>query len=532
MVVEHIPLEITGQFSRFVRDYLAKKQDMQDFSDFAPDMDGVRARAEHLDGLGKDNALLAKVLREQHGTHLSPSQSEHLHALQADAAYTVCTGHQLALFAGPSYVIYKAISIIALSRQLSEELGRKVVPVFWLASEDHDVAEVDHCQLFGKEIRLEHDYSGPVGPMALTQIEGTLAQLEEVLGGSDVATQLMELMRASYSSSGTMATAFRALLQQILGDQGLLILDADHAELKASFAGHMSREIGANGIKASVDEMNAMILNRGEKPQAHVRDINLFYMSDGRSRIQRSGDGFETVDGTRQWTSEEIRQELSAQPQRFSPNVLMRPLYQEHLLPNLVTIGGPGELAYWLQLRKAFEHQGMKMPVVLLRDSFAWTNDKFSSKLEALGLSFRDLFQSEDQLHRDFAKRSGEIDLDMIKEKEAMLAQFDRLIQRSQSIDPGVAKFAEAERKRLAKSIDSLEQKWVRAEKKKNETALNRISRLRSDVLPQGKLAERVENFMSWYLQMGGASIDVLLQAADPLQATLKLISSSDRPSR
>ncbi len=522
-----IPLENTGLFPRLVMDYLSLREDMRPFYDHAPTMDGLKERLSEVKGLGKDNRLLVKVLREQHGSELSPKQKDNLNALQADAGYTICSGHQLCLFGGPAYVIYKIISIISLAERMSRETSERIVPLFWMATEDHDIDEVDHCFLYGNRIEIKTDHTGPAGYIPLDRIEESLGQLEQILGESQRTSEIMESMRKAYAPAGNMATAMRDLMDGLFAGHGLLILDADDMRLKESFAPVMKREITEQVTSNAMTEAVEMIQNRGESVQATAREINLFYMTlESRNRIVFEEDRYKVLGTSLTWTEREIQEEMDIHPERFSPNVLMRPIYQEFILPNLAYIGGPGELSYWLQLKGVFQAFGMSMPVALLRDSFLLLDKRTEDKIRDLDLTLMDMFRDIDALQKDYAKANASETPDLTENKEILIKHFDDLIQRSQTIDRGIVQFAQAERQKLINAVDNMEKKLIRAEKKKHGDALDRISLLRERILPEGGLEERKENFLRYYNALGSEYIERLFQLSDPLSPGLKVMSN------
>jgi bacillithiol biosynthesis cysteine-adding enzyme BshC len=521
-----IPLSHTGLFPRLVLDYLSLKEDMKPFYDYAPTMEGLKARLEEVKAAAKDNALIAEVLTEQHGEALSAKQKENLDALRADAAYTICTGHQLCLFGGPAYLMYKIISIISLSDRLSKETGERIVPLFWLASEDHDVDEVDHGFLFNNRIELKTDHQGPAGYIPLDEVEEALTQLEGILGNSDRTVEVMQMMRSAYRSTGNMSIAMRGLLQSLFGERGLLILDADDVRLKQVFAPMMMREMESGITEQAMASAVEMLANRGESVQATARGINLFYMTrESRERIIKNGDQFEVLNSELSWTQSELAEELAKHPEDFSPNVLMRPVYQEFILPNLAYIGGPGELSYWLQLKDVFHAFDLRMPVAVLRDSFLLLDQRTEVKMADLDLSLMDMFRDIDALHKDYATANATEEPNLSENKEVLIKHFDELIARSQLIDPSIAQFAKAERQKLINTVDNMEKKLVRAEKKKHGDALDRISQLKERILPGGGLEERKENFLRYYVPMGDAYFDQLFELSDPLSPGVKVLS-------
>ncbi|NNC83171.1 MAG: bacillithiol biosynthesis cysteine-adding enzyme BshC [Flavobacteriales bacterium] len=524
MQIEHIPLENTGQYPRLVIDYLKDAGDMSDFTHYRPDRQGLRDAAESRSFDSSQRELLLEVLKEQHGEHCTDQQQTMLDMLSDPGSRTISTGHQLCLFGGPVYMLYKVASVIRLAETMREEEGVHVVPLFWMASEDHDIDEIDHCLLFGRRFAIPTEHNGPAGTMPLEHIDDVVVELGQVLGESPLAQEAKKLIASCYTQDRSMAQAFRALIQSLFGKYGLLILDASDRRLKASFSEHMRNEMEQSMIEKAMESRAEVIRNRGEQVQATARDINLFYMTDTeRVRLTKESGTIGPVDGI-VWKDGDYSKLITDHPERFSPNVLFRPVYQEYILPNIAYVGGPGELSYWLQLKEVMEAFDLRLPVLILRDTMIWIDDRTEQKWKELGFATMDLFRDDDLLYKEFAKQNAGEELDISTDRETMIKHFDKLVDRSKDIDPNILGFAKAERSRLIKSIENLEKKMIRAEKKKHGDSLNRISTIKNKFLPGGSLRERTENFLHWYLKQGDGFIDHLLEVSDPLDARLKVI--------
>ena len=500
---------------------------MKPFYDHSPNLQGLKERLEELKKNIFDRALLTKEIRNQHAdSPLTEAQERNLNALESGNGYTVCTGHQLCLMTGPAYVIYKICSVIALSRSLEKEWNNdvKVIPLFWLASEDHDIEEIASFSIFNKTLSFKNSYEGAAGRMPLNGMDELLGELAQVLGDSAEALELIGIIKGAYLGKKDLAHASAAFINSLFADHGLLILDADRKALKLNFAPLMEKELKDCFVEKSLTSTLKMLENRGEKIQASPREVNLFYLDQGlRTRIVKEDGEFHTVEGEHHWNEERILNEVQHYPERFSPNVLMRPLYQETLLPNLAYVGGPGELSYWLELKEMFHAAGVTMPVAVLRDSFLPVDKRSEEKWKALGFELKDLFRTEDDLHKTYAMEHGAEEVDLIHEKEKLIHHFDKLIEKSLLVDPSLAQFAKGEKARLENAVDTLEKKMVRAEKKKHSDALGRISQVRNKFLPEGVLLERKENFIPLWMKLTDRLIPTLIAKADPLNPGLKI---------
>jgi bacillithiol biosynthesis cysteine-adding enzyme BshC len=516
-----INAEQSGLYGAMILDYLKKKPGLREFYSHAPD---IRSFADAINQKNKqpmDRALLAQVIADQYkalGLTSSHVKSQ-ITRLHNENTFTVCTGHQACLFTGPLYFIYKICSTIALANALNKDYTEQhAVPVFWIASEDHDFAEIDHAQVFGKTIRWEKPFSEeqtpPVGRLSTATMHGALEELRSMLGadGRDV----FAIMEQAYDGKKTLAQATAYLVYTLFAETGLLVLDADDARLKNRFASTMQRELLEHVAEREVLKTNTSLLKHGYKVQVNPRLINLFYQTtDHRGRIEQKGDGFFVHGTPLSFQKQELVDELKTNPDRFSPNVLMRPLYQESILPNLAYIGGPGELAYWLQLKSLFEANALAMPVLMLRQSLLYVDGNAVKKMKKLGLSSLDFFQDADALVKQYVKAQSDFP-DITDEHKALDLLFTRLAERFTAVDSTLKATVEGEHKKVTSAVNNLQEKLVKAQKKKLELAVNQIRSLREKLFPEGVMQERSENFIPFYVKQGPGFISNVLKSMHP----------------
>jgi bacillithiol biosynthesis cysteine-adding enzyme BshC len=434
----------------------------------------------------------------------------------------VSTGHQLCLFAGPLYLPLKILNIARLATRLTEELGRPIVPVFWMASEDHDRAEIDHAVVSGHRIHWPGEAGGPVGRMSLDGIEPVIEQLTGALGAG--ADDLMSVVRRCYHPDHTLAQATRLFVNALFGHLGILTLDGDDPALKRLFAPVMQSEL-LNGIAERCVAYADEKLKERYTPQAHARPINLFHLRPGhRARIEAVGDHYQVLDGGPRFTFDELLADLEAHPENYSPNVLLRPLYQETVLPNIAYVGGGAEVSYWLQLRWLFQAVQLPMPVVLLRTSAAFLTAKQDKIRQQLGLSMTDLFQPLNALRDHIAHNGSGIDTDVDKERAALEAFHAELRSRAASIDPTLAASVEAVEKRTMRALENVRNKMVRALRKREAVQLDRLQRLIDPLFPGGVLHERRDSVLPYHVRSGPAFFDELLTHLDPLETRFTVL--------
>lgn len=468
-----------------------------------------------------DRALLVSVLEEQYADLPKvPAVQQAIATLGQSNTFTIVTAHQPTLFTGPLYYIYKIFSAINLVQQLRQRYpASQFVPVFVNGAEDHDFEEINHTQLFGKPLVWENEESGAVGLMKTSSLGPVLAQLQELLGEQPVAKDIYRIIEEAYTQNETYGAATNQLVHSLFGTYGLVVLNMNHPKLKRRFLPIMEKEVFEQPSQPLVEKTQQALSAAGFSGQAHARDINLFYLREQlRARIERQGDLFKVVDTDYQFTTTEMAAELAAHPERFSPNVVLRPLFQEAILPNLAYIGGGGEIAYWLERKEQFAHFGLNFPMLIRRNSVLLLDAGIQSRMEKLGLSVEDLFEDTDALIRQFVEGQTSSELSLQAEIKALEDVFEQTRQKAVQVDPTLEKAVLAEGAKQVKVLEQLESRLLRAEKQKHETAINQLRSIKEKLFPGNGLQERTDNFLNFYLKYDHNLFDILLQELDPLK--------------
>lgn len=533
MKVQKLPLVNLEEVLPLVKDYLSGSPDIGRFYRFSPDHDGlaeaITASASHAVNRSVLVASLQKQY-EQGGISLAGNSlvSENIVRLASPDTFTVTTGHQLCIFGGPLYFIYKIVSALVLCEKLKgRHPERNFVPVFWMASEDHDFAEVQRIHVFGKQVVWDREPEGAVGRMDLRGLDDAVRELAAVLGDSNHARELIALFDAAYKGEKTYADATRQWVHAFFGDRGLVVLDGDDASLKSLFADVMADEFTHQTAHALVSETSEKLAT-GYKLQINPRRVNLFHLSaKARTRMlspEETGDGFQAGEEGVSRKAEEWVEMVKTHPESFSPNVVLRPLYQQRILPNIAYIGGGAEVAYWLQLKSAFDHHNILYPVVLNRDSAMWMDEHVVGKLARLGFSAEDLFRPENELVREWTARAGGADVDLSSLSSELQELYARVAQQAASVDPGLERSAEAEKQKALNGLSALESRLHKAVKKNNESSVNQIALLKQKLFPGGIWQERNDNFAGLYMKYGRSFADVLYDSFDPLEGQMKIV--------
>lgn len=505
----------TGAFSALVTDYLAQHAALQPFYHRFPALAAFGGQIEEKQSSysAESRARLVGSLQEQYrGANLPPSVAANLALLAQPTTFTVTTGHQLNLFTGPLYFIYKIITAVKLSRQLKEAYPQHdFVPVYWMATEDHDFAEINHFTLFGKRYEWQAEkVGGPVGRMPLAGLE------EQVL--SQLSADVPAAFAEAYRTAPTLAAATRQLVTALFGDFGLVCLDADAPALKQALVPVIEQEISAQASFKAVQETDEQLTAAGYKPQVYARPLNLFFMTDEgqRERIEPDGDAFVVRNTDRRYTADELLELAHQQPECFSPNVVLRPLYQELLLPNLAYIGGGAEVAYWFQLKQVFAANEVPFPVLLLRNSGLYVSKANAGKLRKLGLSAADLFQPLPELKKQVGGKLGQEEVSLKAQQEALGGIFKEITDLAQRLDPTLVKTVAAEAQKVAAGLGNLEKRLGKAAENKHEIVYTQLTALKDKLFPDGELQERVDNVLSIYIN-NPEFLRQLLEAFDPL---------------
>jgi len=525
MEVHHIAYGATGRFSPPVLDHLANDPFLREFLELAPTLEGLCTAASGRSFSVEARRILCTVLDQQHaGLDLHPAVRANLDLFRDERCLSITTGHQLCLFTGPLYVPYKILNTVRLAREAAVVLQRPVIPVFWMATEDHDAEEIDHAFINGQKVQWSGTSSGAVGRMPLIGIRAVVDQAIELLGTGPSVGEIAAALRDCYTEDRTLAEATRRFVHILFGHLGLVIIDGDDPALKRLFVPVIQEELVNQVAQRTVAYANERIQGR-YAVQAHAREINLFHLRPGhRSRIVRDDDHYQVLDGGPRWTLDELLMEAQVRPQDFSPNVLLRPVYQETVLPNIAYIGGGGELAYWLQLRWLFQGMRVPMPVVFLRTSAASISAKHLRKWEELGLGKTDLFLPLDGLKAQVAKKRSSFPTGLDAERQRLVAFYEELSERAGSIDPTLRGAVEAQQMRALRGLERIEQGLVRAAKREQETALRRMDAVNAALFPNGGLQERKDNILPMLGARGVHQLDKLMEVLDPLAQEFTLI--------
>ena len=529
---DYIKFHKTGYFSSLICDYLEEKPELTPFYNKFPKLDNfknqITQKAKSFSSENR-NVLVSVLNRQYQDTNKSELTSKNIALLSAESTFTITTGHQLNLFTGPLYFLYKIISTINLSNELKQKYSEyDFVPIYWMATEDHDFDEINYFNFKGKKFQWNREASGAVGELSTKGLDEVLEMLSLDLGVTTNAKTLKELFKNAYLEHDNLAEATRFLANALFKDYGLVIIDANDSDLKHLFVPYIKKELLNQTSFKRVSETNSALENVSGtyKIQVNPREINLFYLKENlRARIVLEDNIYKVLNSSISWEEPKLLKEVSEFPERFSPNVIMRPLYQEVILPNLCYIGGGGELAYWFQLKDYFEKVDVVFPILLLRNSVLIKSSKQTEKLQKLNISNEDLFLRKDSLINKKVREISNIDIDFSTQANHLRQQFEDLYKLAEQTDKSFLGAVKAQEIKQLNGLDNLEKRLLKAQKRKLSDEVERMTDIKNELFPNGSLQERNTNFSEFYLEYGEALIPKLIENLDPLKGEFTIIT-------
>ncbi|MNX89918.1 putative cysteine ligase BshC [compost metagenome] len=409
--------------------------------------------------------------------------------------------------------------------RLSEEFNKsqndfKAVPVFWMASEDHDFDEVKSTHLFNQKLTWESGQTGPVGRFNKNDFNEVHETFKAFFEGKD--TEINELI--AIAGKVDYASYQQEFISKLFAEFGVLVLQPDNRELKQEFVPVILREISGNQAHQSVQSTNKLVEAAGYKPQAYSRDCNLFYLNSGeRLRIEPVANGLAI--GGKVYSKDELADLVASEPENFSPNVILRPVYQETILPNLVYVGGGGEMAYWIQLKGVFDVHQTLFPLIQQRVSIQLIDGALKKRMDKLNWPAERYFSPKEDLKKLFLKENDGDNLDLSVLYSEFNALRSTMIEKAKSIEATLESFAEAEVVRMKKQLESFEQRLVKQLKQRHEQVLQSIDFISERIIPENSLQERYFHWLQF--APSGAYNELLKQIhaeIDPFEAELVVI--------
>ena len=516
MRVHRVALSETNAFTSFFTDYIERKEELKPFYNLFPEPGNFKEQIKAKTSFpAKNREVLKQALLKQYGSlKRTRSVDDNIAALADQKTFTITTGHQLNIFTGPLFFVYKVVAVINACKKLKSIYPEyNFVPVFWMASEDHDYEEIKSFSLYGKKYTWETQQGGAVGRFNPKSIEKLFT---EIPGDID-------LFKAAYKQP-TLADAGRYYVNELFGNEGLVVVDGDDASLKSLFKPVIREDVLQHAPKKLVEEKNQKLTDLGYHTQVFARDINFFYLDKGvRGRLEKVNDEFVVVDTNLKFTQQQIESLIESNPEKFSPNVILRPVYQEVILPNLAYVGGPAEMIYWLQLKGIFDSNKIPFPVLLPRSFALYVDKQQMAKWQKTGLEVSDLFREKNYLFNHWVLKNTHHDLTLGKELRTLEELMTDVRKRASNIDSTLGPLVGAETTRITKGLEKIERKMLKSEKRLHKEKLSQIETVKDALFPKGKLQERTDNFLNFH-QKDPSFIKKMIDTLDPFDFSFNVI--------
>ena len=528
MTKEKLSYEKARMLSSLTRAYLSSDKSIDNLIDFNSNSSSVgQVISQRERSFPVDRKLLVKELLSQYDELGASKQvAKNINSLLDANTYTVVTGHQLSLFTGPLYFIYKIVSAIKVAKTLNEDYpNHHFVPIYWMATEDHDFEEINHTYIFGKKIEWSSPQTGMVGEFSTEGLSRVISQLKDVLGDDIQSEKWIGIIEDAYLKHENLSDATRYLVNYLFESEGLVIMDANSHELKLAFKTVIKNELL---YQKSCDLVNETIaaFPKGSKAQVTPREINLFYVVKGvRERIIKEDELYVVKDTNFKFTEEEILAEVDQYPERFSPNVILRPVYQELILPNVMYIGGGAEIAYWLQLKSTFNYHKVSFPLLQIRNSFLVIDKDSVEKVLNCCLSLEELFYPENEQIKILLKNDNPFVEELAAHKKEVNDKVKDLIVQLEKFDPELIKSLKSTKQGFLKELKKLDQKIMKSVKRKQQVKLNRLAAIRNVVYPGGVYQERSVNVLEMLTLYGEDFLSIIESQTEPFETELSVLT-------
>lgn len=523
-----VPYGQTGFFSKIIIDYLDQSQALTPFYKHPVSLAGIEASIKSRQSFSTDRNALVKFLEKQYGSvDAHTAVKDNILKLNKETTFTICTAHQPAIFTGNLYFIYKILHVIRLADTFKKQWPQyDFVPVFWMGSEDADLDELGKIYLGGEKIVWDTKQTGAVGRMNTKGLSALINRIEGELSVQPFGKELIDLIKKCYLESADIQTATFKLLHALFADRGLIVMIPDDASLKRLMLPVFEEDLFQHK-PSTIVEKTIEKLSAEYKVQANPRNINLFYLADDLRELIEKNDDYKVRNTNIRFNADQLRKELHDFPEKFSPNVILRGLFQETVLPNIAFVGGGGETAYWLELKDLFENYKVPFPVLIVRNSFLVVEKKWQEKIQKMGLTVKEFFEAEQQLLATIVSRQKNGELKLQQEMEAASKVFQLLKSKAAAVDQSLLQHVEALQVKTLKPLQELEKKLLRAEKKKFEAEQRQIQQIKSALFPNDGLQERIDNFMPYYALWGKSFFECIYKNSLTLEQEFVILDES-----
>jgi bacillithiol biosynthesis cysteine-adding enzyme BshC len=517
----------TNAFSKLVMDYTQHDKKLHPFINYLPQQTEIENIVAQIKSAQKmDRKALVREIEAQYKSFVPNLKVvKNIELLQQENTFTITTAHQLNLFTGPLYYIFKILNTIRVAKDLKQIYPHyNFIPCYWMGSEDHDFEEINHTYLFNKKLEWTNMQGGSLGAYSTAGIEPLIDELKTIIRQGAHLHEIIGIFKRAYTQE-KLADAVRVLIDELFGQFGVVTIDGNCAALKQPFQEILKDELEHQTSYNLVGKQIEALEKVGYKSQAAPREINLFFNSENaRERIIKTENSYQLADSNQEFSKEELFAIVDIAPEKFSPNVILRPLHQQLVLPNIAYIGGGSEVAYWLQLKTLHQQYNIHFPMLLLRTSAQILSENQLKKLAKLGIETTDIFKETEILKKEFIARQNIFDLELAEEHKTIEQLFSQLSDKASSIDASLKDWIGAEGQKTAKSLESISKRLIKSEKTRNDQSMEQIEKLKEMLFPSGSLQERKENFSPFFATSGNAFFNQLLEVLDPFDMRFSLI--------
>jgi bacillithiol biosynthesis cysteine-adding enzyme BshC len=514
-------------FSKLFKDYILQKSEITDFFEIPPfNIERLKTKAENL-SFPSDRTKVSNALKE-FNTAFEPSETTllNIEKLRDPSSLAVVTGQQMVLYGGPVFTVLKALTAIQLAKKYERELNRPVVPVFWLADEDHDIEEISQFSLIKRDeiIKCSSSFGEPgkrVGEYSLKEVHHQLRScVKSGLIDTDFSEDLWKILDYSYSEKHSVAEAFGIFLQKLFGKHGLILAGSNDKLLKSFSKSVLTKSvIKADDVSDRLKENTKHLEKLGYHGQVHLNNSNIFYISETghRLKIQYDGEVWFIDNSNMRWSSDELIREINDNPNQFSPNVILRPVLQDRILPTLSYVAGPGEIAYYAQMSGIYDYFEQSMPQIVPRFSGTLIESSVERIMGKLPFNLDDYNKRIEDLESEYIEQTDQPDLEKIfgDWKQRIDSITDEKKSVIGEIDPTLKNTAGKASSTYFSELDKLKGKLYKSLKQQEKTQLERILKIQSNLFPNGNLQEREIAFIYYLNKYGIELFDELLKSLE-----------------
>ncbi|MEP7195424.1 MAG: bacillithiol biosynthesis cysteine-adding enzyme BshC [Saprospiraceae bacterium] len=512
---EKIPLspDKLSEFKSIDLKYWTDPAYFKELLSFEPDLNNIPELIEIKKKTYNQRQNIIQILKNQYSKIEDSIITNQIIALQSENCFTVVCAHQAVMLGGPLYWWYKICHTIGLCKSLSNKFPNyKFVPIYYAGTEDHDLDEINHLHIFNKKYIWDNSQSGATGRMSVENIASLLDEVKQAFQNSSEVLIELDEIKKFLNDAIDYADFFRKFVHHLFGKHGLLFFNPDDKEAKSLFKNFMKNEVENNFVEKYTSSSIQKLSELSFQAQAHVREINLFYLSDQyRVGIYKDKENYCTKDEQYRWSKSSILKEIDEFPDRFSPNVLTRPLYQEFLFPNLIFIGGGAEVAYWMQLKSVFEHLNITYPILFRRFSGLIINENLKERIRKTGVEWMDYLEDVQSINTKYLKLNSSLISGIKNSQEKIDALLKHHAAFALNFSSSFQSSFEAELTKLEQQLDKLSAKLFKEEKSTHEVNLNKIQKIKDSLFPNKNLQERQESGLTYYLEYGQSFIEFLI---------------------